>query len=129
MGVHTRPAFLHLQVAVMHPILQLQNTRSSIAAFEGQMNFLNPLEEVDLLASPNPTVYNPVHFHDTYESALYVIRLCCLIEPDVGGRVLLCSHLLELEKIGQYLVREIPYMARKKRLPAAAISPCDTFLL
>ena len=29
MGVHTRPAFLHLQEAVLHPILQLQNTRSS----------------------------------------------------------------------------------------------------
>ena len=29
MGVHTRPAFLHLQEAVLHPILQLKNTRSS----------------------------------------------------------------------------------------------------
>ena len=29
MGVHTRPAFLHLQEVVLHPILQLQNTRSS----------------------------------------------------------------------------------------------------
>ena len=51
------------------------------------MGFLNPLEEVHLLASPKPTVYNQVNFHDTVESAEYALRPCCLAEPDVGGRV------------------------------------------
>ena len=43
------------------------------------MGFLNPLEELHLLASPNLTLYNEVYvyFHDTVESA----------DPDVGGRV------------------------------------------
>ena len=36
MGVHTRPAFLNLQEAVLHPILQLQNTRlSSLLGADG----------------------------------------------------------------------------------------------
>ena len=52
---------LHLKEAVLHPILQLQNIRSSLFSRGGggnvEMGFLNPLEEDHLLGSPNPTVY------------------------------------------------------------------------
>ena len=48
------------------------------------MGFLNPLEDVHLLVSPKPTVYNQVHFHD-------ISRICpqtmLLDESDVVGRV------------------------------------------
>ena len=43
MGVHTRPAFLHFQEAVLHPILQLQNTRSS--SLLGAVGFSEPTEK------------------------------------------------------------------------------------
>ena len=45
MGVHTRPAFLDLQEAVLHPILQLQNTRSS--SLLGADRFSEPTGKID----------------------------------------------------------------------------------
>ena len=45
MGVHARPAFLHLQEAVLHPILQLQHTTSSSLLWAD--GFSEPIGKID----------------------------------------------------------------------------------
>ena len=50
------------------------------------MSFQNPLEEVHMLASPNPTVYDQVHFHYTFESAEQICPHTMLLDRAWCGR-------------------------------------------
>ena len=60
---------------------------SGRTVLRGDIGFLNTMEEVHLLVSPNPTVRNEVYFHDITAESADMPTGCCLAEPGMGGRV------------------------------------------
>ena len=87
MGVHTRPAFLHLQLAVMQPILQLKITVRVVFGGRGADDFSEPTGRSTSARISQPHCVQSSSFPRHFWIRRYALKLCCLTEPVVGDRV------------------------------------------